>query len=50
MHVFVSRQRGTSGERNWFGLYQSCRAVLQHKLMLLFWVGIVHTNLYNCIS
>ena len=25
-------------------------AVLQHKLMLLFCVGIVHTNLYNCIS
>ena len=26
------------------------RAVLQRKLMLLFFVGIVHTNLYNCIS
>ena len=26
------------------------RAVLQHKLMLLFCVGIVHTNLYSCIS
>ena len=25
-------------------------AVLQRKLMLLFCVGIVHTNLYNCIS
>ena len=24
--------------------------VLQHELMLLFCVGIVHTNLYNCIS
>ena len=24
--------------------------VLQHKLMLLFCVGIVHKNLYNCIS
>ena len=26
------------------------RAVLQRKLMLLFYVGIVRTNLYNCIS
>ena len=26
------------------------RVVLQHKLILLFCVGIVHTNLYNCIS
>ena len=25
-------------------------AFLQHTLMLLFGVGIVHTNLYNCIS
>ena len=26
------------------------RVVLQRRLMLLFYVGIVHTNLYNCIS